>query len=120
MATDATRAADEAAEAMRRLNYATLLADGAPGLECPADVDRVLASLQIMHEREMQALGQIERWLHEQHQAGHVGHDQGMNPETAVRDVRTSLSLARGHADHAARYLGKGHNASAHLTGVEP
>lgn len=115
MTTTAAKAADQAAEAMRALNYLTLPREGAPGLEYPGDVYEVVASLKILAQRLPQLFGQLSLWLGEQHAAGKVGHDSGEDAAEHVRQVRYWLDTAETCAHELAGALDKVHNASAGL-----
>jgi predicted TPR repeat methyltransferase len=66
--------AEQAAEAVRRLNHATITI-AAEGYRVPGDVDATLANLQVLVERLPQALEQMTRWLERQARAGLVRHD---------------------------------------------
>ncbi len=103
---------------MRKLVYATM--PSADGLEQPADLYRVIASLKVMHQREEQVLRQGKEWLRREYQAGRVGHDQGISPADAAVHLASHLDDAMRLAAQLERALNAAHNASAHLTGVEP
>ena len=107
--------ADEAAEAIRALNYATLPREGAPGLEYPGDVYEIVASLKTAVQRMPQLFGQLSLWLGQQHAVGKVAHDSGQDAAEYVREVRYWLDTAETCAGELAGALGNAHNASAGL-----
>ena len=120
MSKTASEAAQEAADAIRALNYATLPHEGAPGLEFPSDVYDVIGSLKNALQRMPQALQQCSLWLGEQHAAGKVGHDSAHSGGDAGADVRMTRHWMDAAGDvlaEVAKMLNDAHSASAHLTG---
>ena len=117
MSKTASEAAQEAADAIRALNYATLPHEGAPGLEFPSDVYDVIGSLKTALQRMPQALQQCSLWLGEQNAAGKVGRAGGGDPGPDVGNTRYVLDTAATMADELAAMLNKGHSAGAYLTG---
>jgi hypothetical protein len=115
----AAQAADQAAEAIRALNYATLPHEGAPGLEYPGDAYMVIASLKTAVERMPQLFAQLTGWLTEQEAAGKVGHDSGGEAREYVAQVGYWLGAATGEATQLAAALGKAHNTSAGLKAAD-
>jgi len=84
--------ADQAAEAVRALNHATIQVDDARGYRFPADADQTLANLQVLIDRLPQALQQLGAWLERQARAGMVRHDA--TPTEAGRVVAAQHALA--------------------------
>lgn len=107
--------AQDMAELARELNYATLPQEGYPGLEYPADVYEVIASLKVTLQRLPQALAQGGWWLHEQHEAGKVGHDSGGSAGDGVGQTRYWMETTGDALHDAADMLNHAHTASAHL-----
>jgi hypothetical protein len=118
MSKSASEAAQEAAEAIRTLNYATLPHEGYPGLEYPSDVYEVIGALKTALERMPQALQQSSLWLGEQYAAGKVGHDSGADAGLDVASTRSLMDTAATMADELSVVLNRAHSASAHLTGT--
>jgi hypothetical protein len=110
--------ADSIARGVRELCLATL--PGSGGFTRPADVDRVVASLQLAAARLTQILAQSEQWLDDAMKAGGVGHDLGYNPRDAVDAARRWLSPALVDASTLARSLDVAHQYTSHLTGIIP
>jgi hypothetical protein len=108
--------ADSIARGVRELCLATL--PGSSGFARPAEVDRVVASLQLAAARLTQILGQSEQWLDDAIEAGGVGHDLGYNPRDAVDAARRWLSTALADASALARSLDVAHQYTSHLTGI--
>ena len=118
MSQTASEAAQEAADAIKALNYATLPHEDYPGLEFPSDVYDVIGSLKNAMQRMPQALEQCSLWLGEQNAAGKVGHDSGADPGQDVGNTRYLLdTTAATMAAELAAVLNRAHSASAHLTG---
>jgi hypothetical protein len=115
--TTAREVADQAAEAIRSLNYLTLPADDAPGLEFPSDVYNIVANVKVAAQRMPQLFGQLSGWLAREHEAGQVGHDSGQDPERWLIQVSDALAEASTAARSLEDALNRAHNASAGLTG---
>ncbi|NED60209.1 hypothetical protein G3I15_04625, partial [Streptomyces sp. SID10244] len=71
--------ADDAAEAIRALNHATL--SGRPGWEYPADAYSVVGNLGTLVMRLPQVLEQLTEFVEQLHADGHVKADGGDTPE---------------------------------------
>jgi len=110
-----TALANEAAEAIRSLNHATIF-DG--GYEWPSDVDAVLVELEVLTRRIPQALDQASRWLARAQSAGRVGHDGGEDPGPAVAEIETGLTVASSCAAQLAETLNRVRQLTARLTGT--
>jgi len=125
--------ADQAGEAVRALNHATIWADDARGYQFPADVDATLANLQVLIDRLPQALEQMGRWLDREASAGRVGYDdlrdgdgypvQAPREEaaawgaTTVRDrLIPALDAAAASLDVVGAELARARAYSSHLT----
>lgn len=117
MSKQASEAAQEAADAIKALNYATLPHDGYPGLESPSDVYDVIGSLKVALQRMPQALQQSSLWLGEKYAAGNVGHDSGTDAGQDVGNTRYLMDQAGEMAAELGALLNRAHSASAHLTG---
>ncbi len=108
--------ADDAAEAVRALNHATLRAAG--GYVWPADVDAVVAHLTVMIMRTEQALRQGYGWLARAAQAGAVGHDAGADVAGELAELRTATVEAIEHVQMLTARLDEMRRVTAHLTGI--
>ena len=115
--TTAREVADQAAEAIRSLNYLTLPAEGAPGLEFPSDVYDIVAGVKIAAQRMPQLFGQLSDWLSHEYEADRVGHDSGEDPVVQLIEVNDALAAAAAAAQRLEDALNRAHNASAGLTG---
>jgi hypothetical protein len=109
--------AQAAAEAVRWLNHVTR---DPGGYSWPSDVDDVIAELHVMAQRLPQAMEQAGRWLQSAVRAGQVGHDNGADPAATVADALADLDAAIGAAEDLAANLSLVHQATAHLTGIDP
>ena len=117
--------ADQAAEAIRRLNHATLSSED--GYVHPSDVDATLANLQVLVQRLPQALVQMRVWLKAQAQAGRVGHDaipMTFGREAAAVHAMASVMEAADELATAAAWLSsvnlpltQARKETSHLTG---
>ena len=111
--------AETAAEAVRALNHATVRRGDPAGYVWPADLDAVIAALQLLVERLPQALEQTYGWLLDAQVAGRVGHDTpGRKAEVAVAVVVGELNQAVVAAQGLATVLGRARRESSHLTGI--
>jgi hypothetical protein len=90
---EARTLADQASEAIRALNHATLAADGYPALRSPADAYQLLGALSQMAGRIPQLLAQISAFLQRQLQLDVVSVDGG--------DFSGDQLAAIGTASHA-------------------
>jgi hypothetical protein len=116
--TDRTPAqlADQAAEAVRALNHATI----SGGYEWPSDVDDVVAGLGRAAARMAQAIDQASRWITAQHDAGRVGLDQRGDSAPRIQHLREYLELASCDAGMLGRSLDLARSETTHLTGLRP
>lgn len=105
------RLADQAAEAIRALNHATR----GDGLEYPADVYDVVASLKLMEQRLPQLYGQLASFLTAENEAGRVAHDTGEPSSPYVTETIAALAAARLSSAATAEALDDAHNACAGL-----
>lgn len=106
MSAGPARLADQAAEAVRALNYATL--PGAGELEFPADVYETAGALGVLAARLPQALAQLSAFLQAEEHAGRIiivagGHAGG--PAAAVSAARGHLGAAAAAAGHLQQAL---------------
>lgn len=104
------RLADQAAEAIRALNHATR-----GGLEYPADVYDVIASLKLMEQRLPQLYNQLAGFLTAEQEAGHVAHDTGEPPDPYVTETVAALAAATISSAATAEALDEAHNACGGL-----
>ncbi|MFI9765766.1 hypothetical protein ACIHJG_02710 [Streptomyces sp. NPDC052415] len=98
--TNAAALADQAAETIRSLNYATL--PDASGLAFPGDAYSTIGNLSTLAMRLPQALHQVQAFIDRQHENGDLYSDQG--PEDLVARI-ASLRGATGDAVRAAEAL---------------
>ena len=102
--------AEQAAEAVRALNHATLPAAG--GLTEPADVYAVLGSLATLTARLPQALSQLLGFFQREQAAGRVQIVDGQHagdPAAAVADLEQTLSCAASSAEALQHALEQAH-----------
>jgi hypothetical protein len=116
--TTAREAADQASEAIRSLNYLTLPADGAPGLEFPSDAYDIIGGVKTAAQRMPQLFSQLTEWLVSQYEANRVGHDSGEDAVCSLADVNDALAEAAAAAGKLEDALNRAHNASSGLTGL--
>ena len=110
MTTSPARWAEEAAEAIRALNHATL--PGAGGLTEPADVYAVLGSLATLTSRLPQALSQLLGFFQREQAAGRVQIVDGQHtgdPAAALTDLEQTLSCAASSAEALHHALEQAH-----------
>ena len=116
--------ANDASEAIRALNHATLPADGYPGLEYPADVHDLLGAMNGLASRMPQLLGQVSTYLKRELQHGAISVDDGPfagDPDAAVRQVSDELDhRATRAARNLAAAIGVAHEAIAFASYVGP
>lgn len=102
--------ADQAAEAIRTLNHATM--PWAGELTEPADVYAVLGSLATLAARLPQVLSQLQVFLAREQAAGRVQIVDGQHagdPAAAVTDLGHALSCAAGRAEALHHALKQAH-----------
>lgn len=107
--------AEQAAEAIRGLNHATIDPDA---YEWPSDVDQVITSLHMMVMRLEQALTQAGRWLDKAQVAGEIGHDQGHDTADAIAILLRRLARAGITSQDLADDLQAVRQITTHLTGT--
>ncbi len=107
--------ANDAAEAIRGLNRATIHSFG---YRQPSDVDRTLTELSTLVQRLPQAIAQAAGWLDDAHASGLVGHDALTDPAQAVELTTALLAQAGVTAGHLARILSAAREQTSHLTGL--
>lgn len=108
--------ADDAAEAIRGLNHATF--PGTSALVFPSDAYDVIASMSVLASRLPQLLGQLDRFLSREVDAGRVSVDGGEfagDPEAAAAATSCWLEQARAAAHRLAHTLGQAQQATAWL-----
>jgi hypothetical protein len=106
--------ADEAAEAVRALNHATM--GWASQLRYPSDLADVVANLQASAAHTPQLCAQLATWLHGRHDCGKVGADNGLDPGEYVAAVIEALQRAGQDAELLAAALDSAYQAAAVLT----
>lgn len=109
--------ADLAAEAVRDLNHRTRHADAFTG---PSELYRLVGDLTLLVGGLPQLLGQLEGWLHAEHDAGRVRSDTHNDPGPAVSDAADDLAEAGDAARNVARALNGAHQHLAHLGSLTP
>jgi hypothetical protein len=114
---DVVDLAEQAAQAVRELNHATL-ADHA--LTGPAQLDRLVAELAVMAGRIPQLLGQLDRWLTGELRAGRIRSDNDADPAHIVGNAADWLAGARHAAHDLATTLDGAHQHLAHLGATQP
>lgn len=110
------RYADEAAEAVRSLNHATLRTAG--GYVWPADVDAVVAHLTATVAGTEQAIRQGYGWLTRAAQAGAVGHDEGADVAGELDKLRTATVAAIEQVQVLTARMDEMRRVTGHLTGI--
>ncbi|MFH8737842.1 hypothetical protein [Streptomyces sp. NPDC017964] len=93
--TNAAALADQAAETIRSLNYATL--PDAGGLAFPGDAYSTVGNLSTLAMRLPQALHQVRAFIDRQHENGELYSDQGPD------DLTARIASLRDATDDAAR-----------------
>jgi hypothetical protein len=111
--------ADLAAESVRALNHLTQ-PGSEHGYEWPADVDAVIANVQTLAARLVQALRQADHWITMAQAAGTVAHDRGADAAVSVQLLGLALVTAADDAARLAHSLGTARAESCHLTGITP
>jgi hypothetical protein len=107
--------AERAAEAVRGLNHRTR---GPGALTGPAELYRLVAELALLAGGLPQLLGQLDRWLHFEHDAGRVRSDNHDDPGPAVCDAAAGLADAGAVARELADVLAGAQRHLAHLGGT--
>ena len=109
--------AARAAEALRALNHRTRDPGAFTG---PAELYRLVGELAVLAGRLPQLLGQLDRWLRAEHDAGRIRADTGPGPGGIVAASGAELADAGGAAHDLARVLDAAQQHLAHLGGTEP
>ncbi len=109
--------ADRAAQAVRDLNHRTRHADAFTG---PAQLYRLVGDLGLLVGGLPQLLGQLEGWLHAEHDAGRVRSDNHADPGPAVSDAADDLAEAGDAARDVASLLNGAHQHLAQLGSLAP
>lgn len=109
--------ADRAAQAVRDLNHRTRHADAFTG---PAQLYRLVGDLGLLVAGLPQLLGQLEGWLHTEHDAGRVRSDTHADPGPTVSDAADYLTEAGDAARDVASLSNGAHQHLAHLGSLSP
>ena len=104
--------AERAAEAIRGLNHRTR---GPGALAGPAELYRLVAELVVLAGGLPQLLGQLDRWLHVEHEAGRVRSDDRADPGPMVRGAAGDLADAGATAHDLAHVLAAAQQRLSHL-----
>lgn len=107
--------ADDAAEAVRSANHATLSADPALGWEFPSDAYDVIGHLQAMARRLPQLFQQTEAFIGRLADGDHIRSDRGGNGAAEVNAALDALSRASTDAVAMAAALDTAHSALSPL-----
>lgn len=116
--------ADVAAEAIRTLNYATMIDRG--GLDYPGDAYELLGTLGQLAARLPQLCGQVSAWLDAEQAAGNLGEvpaprgRYGGDSARAVTAAGSALAEAGRTASHLSSLLGEAQSAIAGVEYVGP
>lgn len=109
--------ADRAAEAMRELNHRTRRPGAVSG---PAELYRLVGELTMLAGRLPQLLGQLDRWLQAERDAGRLRADTGAGAGWVVVAAGADLADAGGAAHEMARALKAALAHLAHLGATDP
>jgi hypothetical protein len=109
--------ANRAAHAVRDLNHRTRHADAFTG---PAQLYRLVGDLGLLVGGLPQLLGQLEGWLHAEHDAGRVRSDNHADPGPTVSDAADDLAEAGDAARDVASLFNGAHQHLAHLGSLAP
>jgi hypothetical protein len=104
--------AGRAADAIRALNEVT---HGGGELTSPADVQRIVASLELIGQGLPQLCEQLSRFLVIQHEDGQVQQLDGQDTGACITDVVEALAAASQAADMMTAALTEAHSASSGL-----
>jgi hypothetical protein len=115
--TDHLDLADRAAQHIRELNHRTRGPDAFTG---PAQLYRLVADLSLLTGMLPQLLGQLEDWLHTEHDADRVRSDNRGDPGPVVCAATTYLADAGDTAHELADLLNSAQQHLAHLGATEP
>jgi hypothetical protein len=114
-AKSADDVADQAAEAIRKLNHQLL----GGGLEYPADCYDLIGSLHALAARLPQALGLVATWLEREQAAGNLGHVSGDDAGQYALAAAEALRRAGDDATVMAEALETAHAASGGIKMTE-
>jgi len=106
---------NDAAEAIRSANHATLSAGPALGWEFPSDAYDVVGNLLEMVQRLPQLLGQVEVFTQHLAEGDHIRSDRGGNGTTEVAAALDALSRASTDALSMTAALDTAHSALSPL-----
>lgn len=107
--------ADDAAEAIRSLNHATLASERREGWEYPGDAYSAIGNLATLVQRLPQALDQISQFVTRQELQGHLRSDRGRDVADEVAAVTAGLRMSADDVEVLADHLGAVHSALSHL-----
>jgi hypothetical protein len=120
MGTDAAKSAQQAAEAIRAINHATIRTVGYG----PNDVYDIVAELGVLTERLPQAFGQLARILEQLNNNGHVEFDPGSpfagHPADGVTELQAVFRRASESADELRYALADGQRILSAAHPVDP
>ncbi|MBO2447097.1 hypothetical protein J4573_08355 [Actinomadura barringtoniae] len=109
--------AQEVRDRVRDLNHATM---GAPGLTLPGTVYTVLGALAGAAHGLDQLTEQLEDFLGRQMEAGRLGHDRGLPPESSVRSAQSLLTEAGWQAERLSQTLAEAQGEINAIHAVRP
>jgi hypothetical protein len=105
MTSQAAKAAEQAAEAIRTINHATISTDSFE----PSDIYDIVAELAVLTHRLPQAFGQLARIVEHLNRDGRVGFDTGSlfagSAANGVMELRAALDRASDHAEQVRHAL---------------
>ncbi|MFE5125483.1 hypothetical protein [Streptomyces sp. NPDC056669] len=104
---------DAAAEAIRELNHLTRIRQA--DWEYPGDAYSTVANLALLVQRLPQALEQIQTFITELHDGGHLVSDRGRHIDDEVAAVKAGLTWAADDAHTLAERLDQAHSALSPL-----
>lgn len=109
--------AERAAEAVREMNHRTRDPGGFTG---PAELYWLVGDLASLARRLPQLLGQLDRWLQTEHDAGRVRADTGAEANPVVAAAGADLADAGDAARELALALDAAQQHLAHLGATDP
>ncbi|MPZ53568.1 MAG: hypothetical protein GEU79_12685 [Acidimicrobiia bacterium] len=105
--------ANDAAEAIRRLNHDTLPHEGWPGVESAGDVSSMVAGVALAVSRLPQTCEQLAAWV--DGHATRLIHDEGL--DQAVEETHAALLLSADAARFLTEHLESAQTLTSHLVG---
>src|SRR3954470_24836034 len=102
----------QTAEAVRTLNHTTR---GGDALADPPECCWLLANLSATAQRRPQLLGQVSRWLSDQHAKSRLRADNDVPAGLLTAATATALDDAARHAHQLAAAIDTAHQHAAHL-----